>query len=309
MLLLVCVLVCASIEGGTALVFGRISRIENRRETEFRRAVRMRRSEHTQSVLIAGNSLLLEGVDFPKLQREAGTEIDLRRTVVEGTYFLDWFYGLRRLFAQGARPDVVVLVLNPIQLTSGAVGGDYTAHFLVETTDLLQFAKETGADRNQVSSLALANFSFFYGARAEIRNWLLARILPDLPSLTRALQSAPRALTNDALRELATQRLDRLHQLCRANGAELVFVIPPANEDMGASAILQAAAVHGIQVLIPIAPGVLQRSDYSDRFHLNAQGAGKFTPALAAGLRQVLLANASNRAQTASLDPLSNRNE
>jgi hypothetical protein len=302
LLLLACALVCASVEGGTALVFGRISHIENRRETEYRQAIAMHRSKDTQSVLIAGNSLLLEGVDFPQLKLDAGSELDLHRAVVEGTFYLDWYYGLRRLFAAGAQPNVVVLVLNPIQLTSGSVGGDYTAHFLVDRSDILQFAKETGADRNRTSSLALANLSFFYGARAEIRTWLLGRILPDLPTLTHGLQSAPKGLTGDMLRDVATQRLERLRQLCQDHGAELVFVIPPSNEDMGASAVSEVAALHGVQVVIPIAPGVLPLSDYSDRSHLNPNGARKFTPALASGLRQVLLTSNGNRTQTALSD-------
>lgn len=257
-----------------------------------------------QSVLVAGNSLLLEGVNFSQLRQEIGAEADLHRTVVEGTYFLDWFYGLRRLFSQGSRPDAVVLVLNPLQLTSAAVGGDYTAHFLVSTADVLEFAKETGADRNRTSALVFANLSFFYGARAEIRNWLLGRILPDLPSLTSMFQSSPKTQTADALADVAAQRLDRLRQLCHQHGAELIFVIPPSNADMGAAAISSAASRMGIPVLIPIAPGVLPLSDYSDRFHLNASGAGKFTPALAVGLRRSLLATTRNRTQTASLSSL-----
>ena len=283
-------------------MFGRISHIENRRETEYRQALAMHRSKDAQSVLIAGNSLLLEGVNFPLLQREVGSEMDLHRAVVEGTFYLDWYYGLRRLFAAGARPDAVVLVLNPIQLTSGAVGGDYTAHFLVDRKDILQFAKETGADRNRTSSLALANLSFFYGARAEIRNWILGRVLPDLPILTHNLQSAPKVPTDDVLRDVAMQRLERLRQLCQDHGAELVFVIPPSNEDMGATAVSEVAATHGVQVVIPIAPGVLPVSDYSDRFHLNPNGASKFTPALASELRQVLLTSNGNRTQTAAAD-------
>jgi lysophospholipase L1-like esterase len=299
-LLLACALVCAFVEVGTEFVFGRISHIEHRRETEYRHAVNMRRTQNAQSVLIAGNSLLLEGVDFPQLQQETGGEIDLRRTVVEGTFYLDWFYGLRRLFAEGSRPDAVVLVLNPVQLTSRSVGGDYTAHFLVGWNDILQFAEDTGADRNRTSSLALARLSFFYGARAEIRNWVLGRILPDFPILTHGLQSSPKGLSANTLREVAAQRLGRLRQLCQDHGAALVFVIPPSNEDMGAASVAEVAATEGIRVLVPIRPGVLPSSDYSDRFHLNSSGAAKFTTALAAGLRQALLAN-NDQTQTASV--------
>jgi hypothetical protein len=66
---------------------------------------------------------------------------------------------------------------------------------------------------------------------------------------------------------------------------------------MGAASIVGAAAAEKIRVLVPIGPGVLPASDYSDRFHLNRSGAAKFTTALAAGLRQALLTD-TNRDQT-----------
>jgi len=296
LLLLACTLVCGVIEAGTTFEFERISRIEHRREKEYQRALVMHKAEHATSVLVAGNSLLLEGVDFPQLQQQVGPEFNLGRLVVEGTFYVDWYYGLRRIFSAGSRPDAVVLVLNPAQLTSSAIGGDYTTHFLVDKADLLQFAKDAGADRNRMSSMALANISFFYGARAEIRNWVLGAIIPGLPGLTRSFRSAPKPPPAGAgSLELALGRLQRLDRLCQDHGAELVFVIPPSNEDNGSSALAQAASTIGVPVLIPIASGQLRPSDYSDRFHLSPDGAGKFTPALAADLRQLLLVGDSGR--------------
>jgi hypothetical protein len=141
--------------------------------------------------------------------------------------------------------------------------------------------------------MALANISFFYGARAEIRNWVLGQIVPDLPTLTRTFRFAPKPAAGAITRDLGMQRLERLNQMCQEHGAELVFVIPPSNEDIGTSALAQAASTIDIRVLVPIAPGLLPPSDYSDRFHLSPNGASKFTPALAAGLRQVLPASDS----------------
>jgi hypothetical protein len=126
----------------------------------------------------------------------------------------------------------------------------------------------------------------------------LGEIMPDLPSLTRNFHSVPKPSAGTASRELAMQRLDRLDRICQDHGAKLVFVIPPSNEDAGTSALAQAASAIGVQVLIPIPPGLLPPSDYSDRFHLSPNGAGKFTPALAAGLRQVLRVSDSSRSLT-----------
>jgi hypothetical protein len=299
LLLLVCALFCAFVEAGAGLYFGRVSQMENRRQTEYLNALTMRSSKDRNgaSLLIVGNSLLLHGVNFSQLQQALGTGTELRRMVVENTFYLDWYYGLRHVFKMGAQPDIVVLVLNPIQFASSSINGDYTVHFLVNREDLGDLARDIGAARNQMSSLALANLSSFYGTRAEIRMWLLGKVLPDLSHLFHSVPAAPTV----ASRQLTTQRLIQLRDLCAQHGADLVVVLPPARKDSGVSAILQAAAANGVTVLLPIPPGVLPSSDYSDNFHLNSQGAGKFTPALAAGLKQVLSQTATDRAEAVSV--------
>jgi hypothetical protein len=171
----------------------------------------------------------------------------------------------------------------------------------VDRWDLTGLAKSIGADRNRMSSLALANLSFFYGTRAEIRTWVLGNIMPDLPSLVRLFHFAHATPESEALRQVATERLIQLHELCERHGVALVVVIPPAKEDSGASAVMQAAATSGVKVLIPIEPGALLASDYSDNFHLNSYGAAKFTPALADRLKQVLSETTRDQRETASL--------
>jgi hypothetical protein len=302
-LLAVCIVFCASLEAVTAFLFGRISHIEKRRETEYGAAIGIRsaKDRHGASALVAGNSLLLEGVNFSQLQRDIGPGIELHRAVIENTFYLDWYYGLRRMFKMGSQPDIVVLVLNPTQLASRATDGDYAAHFLVDRRDLTGLAKSIGADRNRMSSLALANLSFFYGTRAEIRTWVLGNILPDLPGLVHLFHFARATPGSETLRQVATERLFQLHELCEQHGVALVVVIPPAKEDSGASAVLEAAATSGVKVLVPIEPGTLLASDYSDNFHLNSYGAAKFTPALADRLKQFLSETATEQRQTASL--------
>lgn len=306
LLLALCAAFCASVELVTAHFFGRISRIEKRRETEYRDAlaVRSARARHKTSVLVAGNSLLLHGVDFPQLQQDIGIETELHRTVFENTSFFDWYYGLQRIFNAGAQPDITVLVLSPAQLTSDAYNGDYSAHMLVGFSDLMRFAKDTHADRNRISVLALDNLSFFFGSRAEIRTWILGKLLPDLPTLTSNFRYQAKAVPpdNDAVLELATQRLKQLRSLCERRGTVFVLVVPPTIQDSGISAVLKAGASQGVPVLIPFAPGVLSSSDYSDEVHLNANGALKFTRALAQSLKQSMAQDAT-RAETASGSP------
>jgi hypothetical protein len=176
-------------------------------------------------------------------------------------------------------------MLNPIQLTSPSSNGDYSAHLLVDGRDLPGFAKDVEADRNATSSLLFANLSSFYGTRREIRSWILGNILPGLTGLFRSAPPAPKTANLSAV---ASLRMAQLRDLCVEHGAELVLVLPPSRLSSGVDVMVQAAAANGVRLLLPIAPGVLPSSDYSDNFHLNSSGAGKFTPALAAGLRQVV---------------------
>lgn len=283
-----CTLFCLSVELVTVTYFGRVSRIEKRRESEYRAALAIRsaKANHKLSVLVAGNSLLLQGVDFPELQRNLGPDLEVKRTVFENTSFLDWYYGLHRLFRRGSQPDVVVLVLSPLQLVSDATDGDYSVQMLVDWPDLLRFADETGANRNSLSVMALARASFFFGTRAEIRNWILNIVLPDLPALTQYLRYDVSFKDDNNTAKLAGERLSRLRKLCDQYGVKFVLVVPPGRKDSGLEVIADAAATQGVSALIPIR--VLPGSDYADLIHLNPQGAAKFTPALAQSLRETL---------------------
>jgi len=307
LLLALCALFCGSVEFVTEHFFGRVSRIEKRRETEYNVAVAVR-SAQTQrkiSTLVVGNSLLLHGIDFPQLQESVGPELELHRTVFENTYFLDWYYGLQKMFRAGAQPDLTVLVLSPAQLTSSGIDGDYTVHMLVDLRDLISFAQDTHADRNALSVFALDNLSFFFGSRAEVRTWILGKLLPDLPNLTRyfrAHYNLPTADENDVL-DIADRRLNRLRTLCERYRTGFILVIPPAIGDSGVEAVMRAGVEQGVPVLMPFRPGTLPVEDYSDEVHLNSNGAGKFTFALATDLRKIMRATA--HPETASETPYS----
>jgi hypothetical protein len=288
LLLVLCVVFCAAVESVTALLFGRVSRVEKRRETEYRAAaaIQSARLRHKNSVLVAGNSLLLMGVDFPELRRTVGPDVELNRTVFENTFYLDWYYGLNRLFRAGARPDVVALVLSPWQLITDSYNGDYSVQMLVDEPDLLHFVTETGANRNETSVILLDKASFFYGTRTEIRSWIIGKILPDLPSLTRHFRFNPTLPHDSNIAEIASARLDRLRDLCEQNGAHFLLIVPPAKNDAGIGAVAKAGTEKGVLVLIPIP--VLPNSDYSDNIHLNSEGAAKFTSALSESLKEAL---------------------
>ena len=104
---------------GLGLEFGlgwglpRLSHIIERLKTEQAQAVRLKPLVgQPVPVLIVGNSLLLDGVDISALDEKLRPEHRVTRFVVENTSYLDWYYGLRRLFREGARPKVLVLALH-----------------------------------------------------------------------------------------------------------------------------------------------------------------------------------------------------
>ena len=118
----------------------------------------------------------------------------------------------------------------------------------------------------------------------------MGKALPDLPKLTGYFRSHYKYDPPDSNRtlELAAKRLKQLRYLCESHGTGFVLVVAPTFQDSGTNAVLQAGASQDVPVLIPFPPGTLPVSDFSDEIHLNPNGAVKFTPALAASLKQFM---------------------
>jgi hypothetical protein len=281
------VLFCAGIEAATRMFYGRISRIKGRLEAEHGSALAAGTSRNgTPEVLVLGNSLLLHGIDYPELRGALAPQLRVTRFVVESTGYLDWYYGLRQIFGRGARPAAVVVVLSPRQFLSSQVQGDLFASLMLDRRDVLRVARETGADRTTITNMLLDGVSEFYGNRVEIRNWILHKILPSAEQLRDALRPAAPALAEDEAAEtLAAERLERMGALAAEHGSEFILTIPPQLSDQGIGALERAAARTGANLWIPVRPGALPASSFSDGSHLNPAGAAQFTPALVHKLR------------------------
>jgi hypothetical protein len=235
------------------------------------------------TVLVVGNSLLLHGVDPESLRREMAPRFESFVFAVENTQYLDWYFGLRRLFSSGSHPAVVVLTLTPRQLISSATDGEYTAHYLTNTTDVIPLARRAGLATTPASNLFFANLSTWLGSRAMIRNWLLSELMPNLDELTTRLPAKAGPLPpNNVLIPQSLDRLAEIQNLCRQQGVALIFLIPPT---LGVSDLPEAlqteAATRGFPVVVPFRSGELPPSDFADGFHLNAHGAAAFTAKLA----------------------------
>jgi hypothetical protein len=270
------------LEIGMRLTFNRYSRIGGRiaREYDAARSLQAAKPGDPPTVLFVGNSLLLEGVNFTDLQQRA-PEARVSRLVIESTSWLDWYYGIRRLIAQGTRPNAIVLCLDSLEFLNSSIRGEYSSYYLFQLRDIPGVAQEAHYNLTQTSGLVLSHFSRFYAERNNLRNFLLNRVdEPYVDLIFRMTVRAGSPKENAELERLSQVRLAQLKAAGDAAGLKCILLIPPGFTP-GGKAISEVASRVGIEVWVPIADNVLPRSDYSDGYHLNAHGNAIFTEALA----------------------------
>lgn len=272
----------------------RISRIERRTDDEYAAAIRIcRQPGDRRQVLILGNSLLESGLHFESASRDLLPIASARRLVVENTSYLDWYYGIRRLLADGARPDAFVLMLSPGQLVSTHYRGDYSAYHLLRTRDIWPLARDLCLSNTETSGLLFANFSAFFGLRAELRKFVAGKILPDLPELTSLItRHSSAALKPEDVYATALARLRALREIAAEGSADIILVIPPTgvgDTAATARAVRDAGIAARVSVLIPAAPCSFRAEDFSDGFHLNRRGAEHFTTRFVAAIHEELV--------------------
>src|SRR5215469_5414342 len=176
---------CVLLEAITRIGFDRVSRIQQRVVEDYRaaKALPLGASEGQPRVLVVGNSLLLKGVDPVLFKQTLQSKYTIVLLPVENTQFEDWFFGLRRLFAEGSRPAVVVVCLSTRQIISRGTAGEYFAHYLMRSRDVLAVKRSADLDNTVTSNYFFANWSRWLGSRAEIRKWLASKLMPNLDRL------------------------------------------------------------------------------------------------------------------------------
>ena len=284
--------VLALTEVASVVGFDRTSKVQ-RRELSQRRTllgVRDAEAEEDPHVAVLGNSLMLEGLNVSLLRTKIAPKYDAVPYFVLGTYYYDWFFGIKRLFAEGMRPRFVLLALSPNQLASPGIKGDYSAHYLFRQADLFDVVRETHMDATRASEFLLAHYSEYYSTRETTRGFFMSRLLPGVGELlhNRLGTSRDPEIQESVLGPLAADRLEALDRLCHAYGSNLIFVVPPSYQQ-GAEVIAKYARPRGIVVVVPVAGREFDASYYqSDGFHLNAKGSEIFTARLADDLRRQL---------------------
>jgi hypothetical protein len=266
------------LEAGTRWAFSRVSRIERRITHEHAEAISIRPLNGTRSVLLMGNSLLLQGIDHDLLRRSLPSSLRAHRFVIESTHLLDWKFGLRRLFEDGARPDVIVVCVGETNILPTEIRGDYSAYYLFRTADLREIADTIAYDNTRLGSLYLARYSLFFAGRASLRNFLLNRVDHSYGNLLHTLVTVGDKPTPPVLIEAAAvERLADMRREAEGHGARLLLLVPPGFSPAYEPAIAMGAARAGVTVIAPVRQSAWGNEMFSDGFHLNERGEREFT--------------------------------
>ncbi len=238
------------------------------------------------SVLMVGNSLLLHGVELDRLRALTSTRMRIYPILLEATGYYDWLYALRRLFRQGARPQVVVVGVGVNYFLENGVRQDYAPMLFFDAGDTLDVASDLRLDRTATSNLLLAHSSNFWDTRSVIRTQILNRVVPHLEDLFLLVNPRPAVPQGREFEEISIPRLRRLRELCEAHGAKFILLVPPTlSSESAVSEMAYAAHTAGVDVSVPIDPAALSAKFYQrDGMHLNPDGALLFTSALAKDL-------------------------
>jgi lysophospholipase L1-like esterase len=288
----ICVILIVALEISSDYLLKHDSETFARVSRQYADAVSVRPAKPGEaiSVLMVGNSLLLEGVELDRLQKLTSSQMRIYPIFLEATGYYDWLYGLQRLFREGSRPQVVVIGVGVNSFLANSVRQDYAPLMLFDTRDTLGVASDLEMDRTATSNLLLAHSSVFWDTRSVIRTQILCHIVPHCKELFLLLKRQPPIPPATEFQTIANSRLRRLRELCEAHGAKLIILVPPTPSSEDAIREMTAAAQRArVDTLVPIDPATLPARYYQpDELHLNSQGAQLFTSALATFLPQTV---------------------
>ena len=284
-------------EVGSPLILQHLSRTERRVETELlsARSLRPVTAEGRATVLLAGNSLLLEGVQLDHLHDSLASEYEVSRLGIEQTHYLDWYFGLRRLLEEGARPSLIVLSLATDQLASTLTLGEEFAHRQMSAHDFPLAIQASKLDRTTASTYLFAHWSNWLAGKSVIRERVLILLVPNFRQLAgRIADHGPHVSDPQLLLSRAQQRLPELRELSQTYGVKIVLLVPPTQREDHSREIQAMGEQTGLPVWVLSPPGEFPRDLYRDGFHLNDRGSEIFTSRLAEQIRKTELVKAES---------------
>jgi hypothetical protein len=291
-LIAACAVITVLLELGSNHMLKHDSATYARVSSQYAQALKARHGEpgDPASVVMVGNSLMLYGVDMDRLRALTSDRMHIYPIFLEATGYYDWLYGLRRLFRNGSRPQVVVVGLGVNEFIADSVRPNYSPMMFFDLGDIFRVASELKINRTQTTGLLLEHFSAFWDMRGVIRLQVLRHTLPHCRALFALLSARAPIPPSPEFAKIAGSRLERLRALCEAHGAELVILIPPTPSSVDAvNELTMASERAGVEALVPINPANFPDRYYlSDDVHLNPDGAVVFTSALAVDLSRAI---------------------
>ncbi len=282
-----------ALEVSTRTIVEKESNVQRELNEEYREAVQIQKQPgaKTRQLLIVGNSLVGHSLDFDLIRRQLGPDWQVHRYWIYNTTYDDWYFGLRRMFAEGSRPDTVAVTFAALHWFVSATRGEYSAAYLFRAADIPALASELALDRTATSNLLFARYSKFYALRSETRKAVLETILPDLPRMYDLLQPGEsNPWPSKEVLDLMTQRIAKMRQLAERNGAHLVLIVPPIIRPGQEyhSELALAARKAGVEAFMPMSGSDLPSSDFADDMHLTREGATLYTTRLLSMLKPAL---------------------
>jgi hypothetical protein len=270
------------------LILSHFSRIERRVETESQAAYALRpvTSDGRPTVLLIGNSLLLEGVQIDALRDNLSPQVAISRFAIEQTQYLDWYFGVRRLLEHGSRPGVIVITLATDQFASRLTLDESFAHRQMSLRDFPAAIREIKLDKTTASTYFFAHFSNWLADKGFIRQDMLILLVPHFRELAaRIADHGPHIHDPSVLLATAQQRLPQLRDLAQDYGVKIVLLVPPALHPDHSQEVKEMGDGVGVPVWVLSPPGEFPRDDFRDGFHLNEKGSTIFTARLADQIR------------------------
>jgi hypothetical protein len=272
-------------EASATVGLSRISKIQRRIDVEAASALHLQRlgAGEKPTLLLVGNSLLLEGIDFPEFKRLIAGRYDAHRFVIEQTAYTDWYFGLKRLFRHGSQPSELVLALSVGQMLGDVTRGEFSARYMLDIRDFPEAARREHLDATTASNFLFAHYSGWLASRSDIRKWVLNRLLPDAAELATVLGFRPAPPFSPRMVQSEIPfRLAELRALCQEYGVKVTLLVPPAADSEDGSALVsRIGAQTGVSVLVPAKPAEFPKDLFRDGFHLNPKGADRLTSMVA----------------------------
>jgi hypothetical protein len=312
-LLGLCAITLLGIELSSSFLLKHFSLTYTRVSRQYAEAVEMRHAHPggSPSVLMVGNSLLLQGVQLDRLHSLTSDTMRIYPLFLEQTGYYDWLYGLRKMFREGAQPDVVVVGVGVNYFLMNGIRQDYVPMMFLDGSDTLGLASDLGLDRTATANLWFAHISTFWDTRGAIRSQVLSHFVPHLEGLFSLVTPKPSVPERRQFEEISIPHLQRLRHLCEEHEAKLILLVPPTlSSESEVSEMASTARAAGVDVSVPINPVSLSAEFYQpDGMHLNQEGAVLFTSALAKDLperiaTQSILASRSLSGTQDHLSPL-----